>query len=238
MKLFELLDPDAWDKEGLDAPYLKREGPKSVVKAAERLRAEEPDHKYVDSGSYAYVSRRDTPHDMDHVIRLSPKKDASAMYLKAVYEAGLHNNPFLPRLLARPKTSGNVQTAQIERLVPFRTPKIMDNRELMLSLWEQWFTNRPTERIQNNIDSELEQWTHEFSEETSGFMNDYISRGSNKYIKDQDLKDALDFIVALRKKHQLLEDLHPGNLMWRITGNMPQLVITDPLQTFLSLDEM
>lgn len=236
MKLYELLDADRWDEEGPDAPYLKRKGPKSVINAANKLRAEESDHKYVGSGTYAYVGRRDTPHDMDRVTRLGPKADGSAHYLKAVQSAGLHNNPYLPRLLARPKTSGNVQTAQIERLLPFRTPKIITNTELMESMWDMWFTTPLPSTVRVVLDKP-EEFAFDFPDEVSVVLNDYLSRGGNSHVKDQQLKEALNFIIALMKKHNLAEDLHPDNMMWRMTGNMPQLVITDPVQTFLADDE-
>jgi hypothetical protein len=237
MKLFELLDPDAWDEEGPNAPYLKRKGPKSVVAAANKLRAEDPDHKYVASGSYAYVGRRDTPHDMDRVTRLGPKKDGAAVYLKVVQQAGLHNNPYLPRLLARPKVSGNVQTAQIERLLPFKTPKIITNIELMESMWERWFSTPLPSNVRVVVDSP-EEFAFDFPDEVSVVLNDYLSRGGNDHIRDQQLKQALDFILNLMEEHNLSEDLHPENMMWRMTGTMPQMVITDPVQTFLADDEM
>jgi hypothetical protein len=234
MKLHEVLDTDRWDEEGPNAPYLKRKGPVSVKNAAEKLRASEPDHEYVGSGVAAYVGRQNNPHQMDRVTRLGPKKDGAGFYLKAVHQAGLHNNPYLPRLLARPKVSGNVQTAVIERLLPFNTPKIAGNRELMMSLWDNWFKYQPPGHLLNATDKVF---AREIGDSVSMILNDAVSRGQYASIKDDDLIAALQFIQQLMEQHKLEEDIHSENIMWRMTGNMPQMVITDPLTGFLTDDQ-
>jgi hypothetical protein len=48
-------------------------------------------------------------------------------------------------------------------------------------------------------------------------------------IRDQQLIEALDFIKIIGDEHDLSEDFHSGNIMWRPTQFGPQLVITDPL---------
>jgi hypothetical protein len=57
------------------------------------------------------------------------------------------------------------------------------------------------------------------------------TNGKYGNIKDPELREALDFISKVQSegKRKFTMDLHSGNIMWRITGNRPQLVIMDPL---------
>jgi len=65
MKLREILTED-WESSDLAqdiSPQFSR--------AINRQR-QQPHHKYVGSGSMAYVGKTDTPHEMDRVSRTSP----------------------------------------------------------------------------------------------------------------------------------------------------------------------
>lgn len=225
MKLHDLFEFDDWN---LTTPDLRVNGDPRVLNKIENLRRTQPDHQYVGSGTTAYVGRRTNPHEMDRVTRVGPKGDAAGYYIQAVHTAGLHNNPYLPRTLSKPKTQDGVQTVEIERLVPFTAPKIIENEELMLSMWEHWFTIPLTSGIKSSLGTR--EFGRVFAQAvTYRIIPAALHRGDMSAIRDADMREALQFIHALKSKYKFFEDIHTENVMWRMTGTMPQLVFTDPL---------
>ena len=57
----------------------------------------------------------------------------------------------------------------------------------------------------------------------------HLSLTYPEIILNNELKQAIRFIQYIAKKKNFKIDMHMGNIMWRITGTMPQLVIVDPL---------
>jgi hypothetical protein len=53
----------------------------------------------------------------------------------------------------------------------------------------------------------------------------------SKTIQDPLLRQALRVVRAIksRSKKYVSVDIHSSNIMWRLAGTMPQLVLTDPL---------
>lgn len=180
-------------------------------------------HKFVNAGSNAYVSKIDTPHDMDRVSRTSSDTDGGTVYLKYVYNhPELSNNPFFPKVLGN-NTTGSVVTYQIERLVEAEV--LSDNEYLMESLWNLYFTvpYPPKDHYKSRVDQ----------------ISSVIADVAKKYkldivIKNKQLLSAIKVIQSIsvqRNGHDKLNDIdiHTDNIMWRMVGTMPQLVITDPL---------
>jgi hypothetical protein len=181
-----------------------------------------PDHEKMGTGKNAYVYRNNNPHQLDNVTRISSTLDGSVVYLKSVMrDSSLHNNPFFPRVLGMDKTPKDISSFKLERLYESSNTRITgDDKELfILSAWERYFTVPPPVSRKYPVVSEMVE-----------VINDVCHGDDVNIIRDTDLAEAIAYIQKLVKANpSLLIDLHDGNVMWRITGNMPQLVITDPL---------
>lgn len=211
MKVLELLED--WNNSQLKQQI--GSGPMATEVAKQR---KAPNHQYVGSGASAYVGRTATPHEMDRVQRTAPEKEGGMIYLRAIANMpDAHNNPFLPRVHATPAGDGGIATYQMERLVAFQSRKIIKNEPLIESLWEQYFTIP----FSNHDD---------IASEITNNLDDIVCYDQNtEIIRDPALREALLMIAKLARTHNLSADIHSENVMWRMTGNMPQLVITDPL---------
>lgn len=148
--------------------------------------------------------------------------DGYLVYLKVVLSSGI-DNPYFPRvddltIRTNPDTGRSMYRVNLQKLVPFSSDKIYGNDDLMESLYNDMFTEKTTS------------------------YDDYGPAGGIKYnisnmadignfekIKDPELKQALEIILKLQRDNNFQMDLHSGNMMWRITGFRPQLVLTDPL---------
>lgn len=214
MKLIEILsdDPDVNPDERKAIRQLVTRTPSMRNSVADKR--QEQDHAFVGAGSNAYVHKHDNPHSLDYVHRTAAINDACTVYLDYISEhPELHNNPFFPRVHKKIGEGSHI-THQIERLVPFYTDAITSNEELMASLCERWFDIKyDTSR----------------SEATILYYIETALYGDVEYIKDKQLLNAINIIRAIQKEHGGEIDLHGENVMWRITGKNPELVITDPL---------
>jgi hypothetical protein len=162
------------------------------------------------TGEVSHASKSSTAKSVD--------EDGFLVYLKHVVK---EDNPYYPELhdlVVRKNKSGTLDyTANLHKLSPFRSEKIYGNIDLMTSLCDDMFYGReygyfdphePGNSIRQMLD-------------TSSHMPEII--------KDPDLKVAMKTIVGLGQKHNFMLDLHAGNIMWRINGYRPQLIIYDPL---------
>lgn len=211
MKLFEL--NDAWNTAYL-SDKLERSKDKLFRKAINSAR-ERPDHEYVGSGSNAYVGRSTSPHEMDNVERISTEQDGNAIFLAAIHDTPqIQANPFLPRVRAR-RTVDGFAFIVVERLQPFTSERIM-HEEWFSSWWEQHMLIP----LGDHYYPDLESIFYEAIE------HEDVAR---KTIRDPQLHQALKFIRAVSERFTLTVDIHDANMMWRVTGTMPQLVFTDPL---------
>lgn len=214
-----LVEDDRKSEDEWDRSYLNAKVSGEFKRAISRLR-KEPNHEYMGSGTSAYVGRTNDPHSQDSVTRLSSPRSGGSVWLQTIAsQPGLYNNPFLPRVIKVGKQSPT-QRIVVERLVPLNAPKIIGNILLMKSLWEMYFT------VDFPADEELRYLDGYFAGVISG-----VAHGDDPmdHIRDADLAQAIQLIQTIRKQTKFFLDLHERNMMWRITGNMPQLVITDPL---------
>lgn len=221
MKLYELFDNEI---NKTTRPYQS-----TVNKIAS---VSEPSGK----GHFAKVYKTDSPKRLNQVTKVGKagsigykapvgthdiNNDGYLSYINMVrefQEAGGYN-PFFPvvkKLKIYKEKEGLYYIADIEKLYPLKTSKIIDNKELMSSLKEQWFNTEEFEWMEDaNIGSV--------------FLYVFDLPYPDDAIKDQNLKSALKMIDKLRKQGDFSVDMGSENIMWRITGTMPQLVITDPL---------
>jgi hypothetical protein len=184
-------------------------------------------HEHVGSGMSAYVYKNNNSDELNQVSRLSAKADPTSKYLMLIHgNAELQNNPFLPRVREIKNPSKKTVDIQMERLYPMLTPLLVDDEDqLMLqAVWDRYLAapypigfGRDAITPKDVIIA-LVNKIH-----TAVLENHY------RYIKDSDLVLALKFIREFMLKHSGHPDIHYKNVMWRITGSMPQLVITDPL---------
>ena len=145
--------------------------------------------------------------------------DGYLSYIKMVSKNP--NNPYFPKvhkLQVKKGPDGKIYyDADLEKLLPYNTPKIIDNDDLMNSLKEYMFN------FSESLNNDLEYYEIDRLIKYS-LINPQI-------IKDQNLDYALEKIREIISNSNGLvhNDLSSANMMWRITGNMPQLVITDPI---------
>lgn len=156
------------------------------------------------------------------------KNDGYMTYIKMVidFEEGGGHNPYFPRideLIPFKGPDGNeYYKIALQKLYPIDNPKISGNEDLMLSIAEHMFDFEPgTEPVKMT------------GYEISKILM-YAADGEYPNIsglKDPQLMDAMTMIDGLvRTTPQKFHwDLGSGNVMWRITGTMPQLVFTDPI---------
>jgi hypothetical protein len=185
--------------------------------------------KYQGSGHFAKVSHHDTPKrqnqvrksgvagmiGLDHPRRVTdPAEDGYLCYIKMVVESG-NKNPYFPRIhnvkTFRAPDGTIYYDVDLEKLYPYETEEISGNEDLISSLRDRMFIDD-----ENTKDDGI----------SSLILNsDY----DVSHIKDPKLKEAIIKIQAVAKEGDHSWDLGPSNMMWRITGNMPQLVFTDPI---------
>ncbi len=157
--------------------------------------------------------------------RLAPVKsiedDGYLAYISAVQkiQQGEHNNPYFPvvhDLKIRKNAEGHLSyKIDLEKLYNFETPKIIESDEVMKALCDRMFA------IESPDD---------------GFADHILyclrtAKKNPRIIQDENLNDALRLIYEIVEQRNgiYILDLSEGNIMWRITGTIPQLVIIDPI---------
>lgn len=221
MKLSEIYQTpdDTWDEENEDGVV---ELPDSGQKLVSKIRSKK-NHKYLGSGSFAYVGTNDD-NNFGDVHRIAGADDGGSMYLKYLADhPDIMDNPFFPRVR---KISGggrrDHQVSVVERLLPFRTEAVYSNGPLIRAIWKRYF----------NIT--VEEAMHEYGGSFQHAMP-YVIRNALVYnttmdkIKDENLISAIRTLKQIKESLGDVEfDLHQGNIMWRMAGYQPQLVFTDP----------
>lgn len=155
------------------------------------------------------------------------KNDGYLSWLSTVgeYRKKGSNNPYFPRIddlkIMKDATGKLHYRVNMEKLYDFRYMPILDNVDLMSSLCNKMFG----EDVKNP--------DHEVGYSQYADLIQRNLREGTKHpseIKDENLKQALSIIRSLLdSNNDFMEDMHSGNIMWRITGTIPQLVIVDPI---------
>lgn len=226
MKLYELINFDPEYSKSNSRSYISKIRSKTDAKVAGR------------PGSFGTAFNTGSGKRLNQITKVgrggtlsgeknafNPDEDGYLSYLKAIQDIkhSGNNNPYFPRIhdlkTIRDKHTEHISyRVNMEKLVPFKSDKIIYNDDLMRSLYSDMFNDQYDENplsIPSNIE---------------------IACYSNTWnIKDPDLLEVIKLIqeIKARSDRDLDNgfgiDLHEGNMMWRITGTRPQLVITDPL---------
>jgi hypothetical protein len=181
-------------------------------------------------GQFATVHKDDDdPHQYNQVIRTTTGgKDGGVRWHEAIStNPQIQNNPFIPKVYKVSK-QGEQYTSEIQHLYPLDSPKIAGNQLLMQTLWNEYFnpvySTFPRTRTPSTFAKALSREITLCYWENGYKINPDTPLGHK-------LRQAIEFIKLVQHGKENGMDAHEGNLMWRITGTMPQLVITDPLGT-------
>ena len=163
--------------------------------------------------------------DPNKVIKTSeiyhenPEKDEYVQFIKLILDH--QDNPFFPRihkakLVYNNRTDTYELVAVMEKLVSLRNEKIRD----------------VAEHLFNQMDIKVEDAVvHERDKEDFRWLFDWFKDPENRkkivqHSKNPQFKQAMKLLEPYIQKYG--QDLHGGNIMVRLTGHGPQLVIIDP----------
>jgi hypothetical protein len=182
-------------------------------------------------GAFGYVQDDDEdPHMVTKKYHepINPYRDAYTIYISYIAEDNMaQHNPYYPRVynlhMITDKNDQSMPEFTIEKLIPFKDIE----SELYETLLDKMF--------HDGLD------TYHSYIKTYGKINDkialYVSSNLEKAvvgdlsnIKDKKLIQAIKFIAAIVRKHELIPDFNTGNFMIRLSNFGPQLVITDPVE--------
>ena len=219
MRLDEILDDpeDTWHEDR----RLMNDLPDDTQDAIEQLR-QRKNHKMMGAGINAYAGTNDYENFGD-VHRISSDSDGGAIFLDVVASNPHYaNNPFLPKVKSI-KRSGETQTTIVERLVPFKTPAILNSGPLMKAVWDSYF-------VQSWEEAKPE-WGYNPMLDVASVIDEAVKLPDpSSIIKHPKLIEAVQLIQQLVKTYDIpMTDLHNQNVMWRMSVYSPQLVITDPI---------
>ena len=203
--------------------------------------------KHIGSGSFGAAYATDSPKRLNQITkigkaaefddnsRITPvdkiEKDGYLSWLSMVdyYKKQGSDNPYFPvihdlKIMKGPDNKLHYRV-NMEKLIPFLSPKVLGNEDLMSSLCDNMFGKD----IKNKEDYED---SSELAEIYGDLIRYELRRGLKNAgaVKDEDLREALLVIKdVMNDNPRFTEDLHSGNIMWRITGHIPQLVLVDPI---------
>lgn len=219
MKLSEIYQTpdDIWDEENEDGTV---ELPHTAQNIVKNLRTNKQ-HKYLGSGSYAYVGTNDDENFGD-VHRVAGVDDGGSMYLQYLANhPDIADNPFFPRV-RKVEKADDTQVSIVERLLPFKTETVYSNGPLIRAIWKRYFNI--------TIEEAFHEYGGSFQHAIPYVLRKALIHNNTKEIKDEMLIDAIHKLIAIAEELGDVEyDLHQGNIMWRMAGYQPQLVFTDPL---------
>lgn len=229
MKLFEILSGTTPEdlqhvRRGVQPPtrsMFDTMGLNSNARSAVAQMVGKKDHEHLGAGLTAYVGGSTDPQELDSAWRISNADEATSGYLEAIFNTPeVYGNPFLPRVKAVRK-SGGVAWVQSERLVhlPARGSAL---GEIVDSLTERLFGE---EQLSDQDEPESRLY------HLCRLIGRLVEPHNTKvHTTNKQLQQAAEFIrTVLVKNSDNHIDIHPGNVMWRITSVGPQLVITDPI---------
>lgn len=235
MKLLELVEPKLSHHE-------VKVGPNKFNKALRNMGADNPYDRSSDNppkaknpnvtvlggGAYASAIQPASSHEVMKISRgtYDLDNDPYYQYITKLIKSGLmFENPFFPRVYKLKTYQNNskkmAQTdgkkffyiVELERLDPL----IKSSKEELLHFYEMIspYSIHPSVEAMDQKDI--------YDRMTSVLQKMLLSP---RTIKDERLRQAVDFIVGLKTGHR---DLHNENAMVRRTSVGPQLVLTDPL---------
>lgn len=199
----------------------KNDFPPAFQKEIERRRRRHPNRKHLGSGLFSYVDQDQSPHEMDNVSRVhsDPNDGSLAWYSIIADNPQLSSNPYLPKVRAKVK-AGDYPEFVVEKLYPMSTFKY--NSPILRSILSRALGDYPGPEFIPTV--------------TGGAfiqaIREYIVMGLQDPDADPQFQQMVDLLQNIVKNSNYRFDIHYGNIMFRITGNVPQLVIVDPLSYY------
>lgn len=182
-------------------------------------------HKVLGQGKQGIAQRHGR--DPNKVIKTSdiytenPEQDEYVQFIKMILDH--QNNPFFPRIYSAKmvynnKTDSYQLVTTMEKLMKLDNEKFEDSAK---HLFKQLGFN-----TRNPLGT-----TYKFPQGNVSNLWSWFQKPANRKklmatTKNPQLKDAMTLLEPYIKKFG--QDLHTGNIMVRLTGHGPQLVIIDP----------
>lgn len=211
--IVERMDVDLDDDQVWNDDHKERFYPEYQDKL-DAHRKEYPNRKFIGAGAFSYIDQDQSPHEMDNVHRTHTEElDGGTLWYQMIINTpNASSNPFLPRVISKGRSNG-FPTFQVEKLYPLS--KISNDQHILDVFMRQVFgTTNP--EVKSNWD--FSEMIFSAVDQTSGIkLTPQFQRVASMINRLMDLHPDLGL------------DIHAGNLMVRITGNMPQLVVVDPL---------
>ena len=188
-----------------------------------------PKHVFQGAGYQGYVYSDDQV--PGEVNRVADKSDATTKFLRYLHDnPQLQNNQFMPKIKRVIDIDSDVPTFVLEHLYSITgTPFSVDVLNQVLN---QYFTRFP-----NIYNSETNSVNYQLmADKIAEYITHCIDYDNMDIIRDPALKEAILIIkkayAALQRGRTLKIDIKHDNIMWRKNGDVPHLVITDPLWSF------
>jgi len=162
----------------------------------------------------------------------------------------LQDNPYLPKIYSlniyQKLIKGNkyyFYKIRMEKLRPLTSLSIKELQYIInkafhitstLSTYTQDTLNNMLPKSRDKTKGKPEEYTkeqllHIIVETLDNALRQEVSTNNTVNIKDPKLKQAIYIIKSLIRNNKGFNDMHPGNIMYRLTSVGPQLVIIDPL---------
>lgn len=228
--LILLLDIDVKIKNLLEAEFNTtqklRKFRKGTFKFAKDMR--NTDEFAEKSGRFARAHSTGDPHTIVKKSHFgsNPKKDAYYTYASAIAKTGIaKSNPYFPRIYdiqtLRDANKKIKYRIEMERLKEANEV----NDEIITSIIEHIFTDESINAINKNFTQ------YKPLEKLTELIRRYIFSNNiwKLEVKDDKFIEASNFIQKVMKSGGFEDDLHGGNIMFRLSP-YPQVVITDPIR--------
>jgi hypothetical protein len=223
MRLYELID--------FEPKNTKRDLNKHLQNVQSKTSAKE-----IGSGSFSSVFATDSPKRANQVTKVAKagnisdlsgsveniEDDGYLMYLMQVNKFTKlgANNPYFPVIvdlrISRAPDKKLHYRANLEKLTEFDSLEILDNTEAMKAVCIQMFGT----------------WTRATGRMMAKYIEEKVEAGlqNPSKIKDPNLQRVLKLVAHIADQNTNLEtDVSAQNMMWRTSGELPQLVIVDPV---------
>lgn len=191
--------------------------------------------KGVGSGAFVYQNIGDD-HSKDEVSRISLAKDPHNLFAWMVKHKTPNNNPYLPRILdvaQGPDGTAHTTMEPLAKMVSVssgrvvRTDTRMATCDMIIHQAHTWFNEPLASKLIAAVEAvDDDNW--KAAMRLCRALDDAFDHP--ELVADENLKAALATIrQVLNMNRDFVTDFLPGNIMWRITGNIPHLVLSDPL---------
>lgn len=182
-------------------------------------RSQQPSRKHLGSGLFSYVDQDQSPHEMDNVSRIhsDPNDGGLLWYSIIANNPMLASNPYFPRVKSKTNSGGYPEfvVEKLHSLEVFR-----GNSEVLRFMLEQALGSYPGPE-------------HIPEVTIAKFVNtirEYVVMGLDDPEASPQFQQVVDLLQDIvNGEGNYAFDIHTGNLMVRITGSAPQLVVGDPL---------